>query len=1145
MDYATIERTQNMTGPLRTLASVLCVAALYFCVGKLGLSLAFLHANASAVWPPSGIALAVLLLWGYRIWPGIFLGAFLVNITTQGSVATTLGIAAGNTLEALSGAWLVNHFANGLRAFERARNIFKFALATALSTVVSATFGVTSLTLGGFAQWEQYPVIWLTWWLGDTVGDLLVAPLVVIWVTQPYPRLKTTRVVEAAGLLLALILVGRIVFMGEIPSGMEYTAILPLLWATFRFGQRGGVTSAFVVSGLALLGTLKGAGPFATRDPNESLLLLQAFVGTISMASLVLAAVISERKRAEERLQVQDSVSRILAESPALKEAAPKIVQVLCEKAGWEVGAIWNVDEPANQLACVEVWHPPGIKVPEFEAATRQMRFARGIGLPGRVWSSGKPAWIADVTRDSNFPRAPVATKEDLHAAFGFPIKLGNQIVGVIECFSREVREPDDHFLQMAGDIGGQLGQFIERRRGEDLLRVKESQLNTVTNIIPVLLTQCSRELQYKFVNRAYADMLGLSPEQVIGKSIEEIMGTEGLETIRPYVDTVLQGQPVEYEAEIPLQRIGSPFLRVAYMPDRDEQGNVVGWIASITDISDRKQAEETRARLAAIVDSSEDAIISKNLDGIITSYNAGAERLFGYTAQEMIGQPVTRIIPIDRHEEETNILARVRRGERVQQYETVRIRRDGAPINVSLTISSIRDPKGNIIGASKIARNITGRKRAEEALLKARDDLVQANVQLEKRVQERTLELEQAHTALVREIEEEKKLEEQLRQSQKMESLGTLAGGIAHEFNNILNIISGCAQLISRHSSNAEIIADNLKNIHQSIKRGASVVRELLTLARKSEAYLTSTDANSVVAELVKLLKQTFPKDIEISLDLDPHLPSVMADPGQVTQALLNLSLNARDAMATGGWLVISTKLIDGRELQKSHAGATESQYVAIEVSDTGVGMDDSIQKRIFEPFFTTKGVGEGTGLGLAIVYGIMTNHKGFIDMDSKPGRGATFRLYFPLVPPQDQPVFDEMAITDAADRRHANGRGTILLVEDEETIARLLRDMLLQRGYKVLVASNGEEAIDLHLRHKQEIDVVVLDIGLPKMKGWDVLLKMKEENPGVKVLVATGYLEPELKSRIHGAGVKDFVQKPYTLEAMVAKLQALIERS
>jgi len=296
---------------LRTLLAILALAGGYFCTGKLGLSLAYVHESASAVWPPTGIALAALLLWGWRLWPGIFLGAFLVNITTQGSLATTLGIATGNTLEALLAAWGINRFANGARAFERARNTFKFVLiAAVLSTVVSATFGVTSLTLTGFAEWNRYPAIWLTWWLGDAVADLIVAPFLLILMTEPYPELKPKRVVEAAALLFSMILPGYLIFLRGTAFSAEYIVVLPLLWAAFRFGQRGAVTSALIVAVIAVVGTLHGVGPFVHPDPNASLLHLQAFMGTIAIAALVLASVVSEGKRAEQRLQVQDAISR-------------------------------------------------------------------------------------------------------------------------------------------------------------------------------------------------------------------------------------------------------------------------------------------------------------------------------------------------------------------------------------------------------------------------------------------------------------------------------------------------------------------------------------------------------------------------------------------------------------------------------------------------------------------------------------------------------------------------------------------------------------------------------------------------------------------------------------------------------------------
>jgi integral membrane sensor domain MASE1 len=240
---------------LRTSIAIVALAAVYFGAGKLGLTWAYIHTSTSAVWPPTGIALAALLLWGYRLWPGIFLGAFLVNITTQGSLVTTLGIAAGNTLEALVGAWAVVRFANGAKAFERARNIFKFVLlAPILSTVVSATFGVTILTLTGFAPWDRYTAIWLTWWLGDAAGDLIVAPLLVIWVTQPFPQWNLKRVAEAAGLLLSVLLIGYLIFLRGISSSPDYAVVLPLLWAAFRFGQRGAVTSALIMSGSCISG---------------------------------------------------------------------------------------------------------------------------------------------------------------------------------------------------------------------------------------------------------------------------------------------------------------------------------------------------------------------------------------------------------------------------------------------------------------------------------------------------------------------------------------------------------------------------------------------------------------------------------------------------------------------------------------------------------------------------------------------------------------------------------------------------------------------------------------------------------------------------------------------------------------------------
>ena len=463
--------------------------------------------------------------------------------------------------------------------------------------------------------------------------------------------------------------------------------------------------------------------------------------------------------------------------------------------------------------------------------------------------------------------------------------------------------------------------------------------------------------------------------------------------------------------------------------------------------------------------------------------------------------------------------------------------------VEISLSVSPIKDADGSIMGASKIARDITARKQAETALREARDELAKANSELEQRVKDRTAELELANAALLNDLEEQKKLEAQLRQAQKMESIGTLAGGIAHDFNNVLNIVKGYAGAIADHPDINEEIAEQLEVIDEAIERGTSLVRQLLTLARKTEARLASTNINELVSGLANLLKQTLPKTIDLSLDLRPKLPSIMADPNEITQALLNLCVNARDAMPKGGKLILRTRHVDGAQIKNTAAPA--GQFVCVEVTDTGTGMSDSVRSRIFEPFFTTKGIGEGTGLGLAIVYGIVKSHNGAIDVESASERGTTFRLYLPVALSQQRASTEGASRRQINDRKQLNGQKTVLLVEDEEMMVLLLRKTFSKHGYNVLVALDGEEALNLFHHHKHEIDVVLLDIGLPKKAGWDVILKMKEENPQVSVVVSSGYIDPDFKIKMHQAGVKDFIDKPYTPDAVVETIESVLEKT
>ena len=274
---------------------------MYFVAGKLGLRLAFAHPSATPVWPPTGIALVALLTFGYEIAPAIFVGAFFVNLTTQGTALTSLGIALGNTLEGVVGAYLVTRYARGRHALERAPDIFRFAVLAALvSTIVSPTFGLTSLALAGFAPWSGYWSIWATWWLGAVGGNLVVAPLLLLWLAHPRIKWTSRQWLEAAALVAGLLVAARLVFGGVVAS--ETLCVVLFIWAAYRFGQREAATAIALVSGVAIWQTLHGSGPFARESPNESLLLLQAFMGAASVTSLILAAVVAEHRQVEEQL---------------------------------------------------------------------------------------------------------------------------------------------------------------------------------------------------------------------------------------------------------------------------------------------------------------------------------------------------------------------------------------------------------------------------------------------------------------------------------------------------------------------------------------------------------------------------------------------------------------------------------------------------------------------------------------------------------------------------------------------------------------------------------------------------------------------------------------------------------------------------
>ena len=387
----------------------------------------------------------------------------------------------------------------------------------------------------------------------------------------------------------------------------------------------------------------------------------------------------------------------------------------------------------------------------------------------------------------------------------------------------------------------------------------------------------------------------------------------------------------------------------------------------------------------------------------------------------------------------------------------------------------------------------------------------------------------------------ERKRLEDQLRQAQKMENLGSLAGGIAHDFNNILAIMSVNASMLKKIDAPEEKGFERVEAIQHAIHRGVGLVGQLLTFARKTDVLFEPVNLNTALKEIVKMLSATFPKTYTFSLNVDKSIPIISADSNQLQQVLMNLCVNARDAMPDGGTLTFSTEVVEGAVLRKRFSEAREQQYVCVSVSDTGTGMDEATRNRIFEPFFTIKGEGKGTGLGLAVVYGVLRSHHGFIDVESEISLGTTFRLYF-FVPPKD---VQSSSTSQPVEEKVSRGTETILLIEDEEFLLRSISDLLNENGYTVLTARDGREAVEVFAHNREEIELVLSDMGLPKQSGWEAFLEIRKINPDIRIIFASGNLDPNMKAELLKKGATHFIQKPYAPDEILKSIREVADNS
>jgi two-component system cell cycle sensor histidine kinase/response regulator CckA len=384
--------------------------------------------------------------------------------------------------------------------------------------------------------------------------------------------------------------------------------------------------------------------------------------------------------------------------------------------------------------------------------------------------------------------------------------------------------------------------------------------------------------------------------------------------------------------------------------------------------------------------------------------------------------------------------------------------------------------------------------------------------------------------------------LEKELIQSQKMESLGTLASGIAHDFNNILAIISGYSELGERRSlTHQPELVKSFEAISLASRRGALLVSQLLTFARKTETVFRPVDINTLIDEVAMFFGETFPKTISIRTDLRDGPPVIVGDVTQLHQVFMNLCVNARDAMPGGGTIAISTSVLGNDSVKPVFPKASAPEYLAIRVADTGSGMDEKTKRKIFDPFFTTKGPSKGTGLGLALVHSIVENHRGMIDVESEPGKGTSFRLLFPVADTREGapgPI--------KSDRPEvAGGTGTVLLIEDEVFIIDMVKSVLTENGYSVLVARDGEEGVAMFARHKGRIAAVLSDFGLPKLRGDEVASRIKAIDPHAKIILISGFFDPGIRSGMEKIGVIRLLQKPFSFGELTDILKSVLHNA
>ena len=694
----------------------------------------------------------------------------------------------------------------------------------------------------------------------------------------------------------------------------------------------------------------------------------------------------TDRKHAMQWLQIQHAVTSALAQADSLRQAAPKILAGICEATGYDVAVLWSLDHSANILRCEEVFARAPNRANAFLADTRQRTFQRGIGVPGRVWVSGEPIWVPDVTKDSCFARATAAVTDHLHGAFATPIKLSDEFFGVIEFFSGQIRQLDDPLLRMIDGISLQIAQFIRHQQADQALREGEKRFVDIIDLAMDAIVTIDRDQRILLFNAAAEQMFKCPAAEAVGSSLERFIPPRYRTAHRHYVHEFGQIGKTKRAAErreavMALRADGEEFLIEASI-SKVETGGKMFFTAIIRDITERKRAEdalrESEERFQTLANNMSQLAWMANADGWIFWFNQRWLDYTGTTIEEMQGWGWKKVHHPDHVD---RVVASIQYSWNTGEpwEDTFPLRgRDGAYRWFLSLAQPIRDAHRRVVRWLGTNTDVTELREMQESLRNAKDALAKANQSLEDKVQEGIANLTESHAIIERQ--------------EKLASLGVFAAGIAHEVRNPLTAIK--VRLFTLKSSHKPGTSEHedLEVIRNEIDRLERIVSDFLQFARPAEPELQTMPVEKLLRDVHRLLQSDLAgKSVELKLELLAK-ELICVDPNKMKQVLINFVRNGAESMDAGGTVILRSRM------DKQMFNGRNVATVVIDVVDTGKGMPPEVQKRLFDPFFTTKEA--GTGLGLPIAARIVERHGGVIQYQTQPNRGTTFSIVLPLAP-------------------------------------------------------------------------------------------------------------------------------------------------